>query len=236
MSGVDNPGAPGRRPLWFRILFAFMRNPAELDAHQWKLVGLLGATIVLNHYDFMVLNLALSQIQVGLGVAEGDIGSVVAYTRLGVIPALLLALVADRVGRRRLLLITVVGFTVCTSLTAFARDINEFTGLQILARMFINAEEMLAIVVIAEELGANNRGFGLGVLAAMGSLGAGLAAVVFGFVDMLPYGWRSLYLVGVVPLFYLVFDDIAEACKSGFRRLVGGRAAPSPSPVTHRSG
>jgi len=182
-----------------------MREPAELNAHQWKLVGLLGATIILNHYDFMVLNFALSHIQEGLNVAEADIGSVVAYTRLGVIPALLLAMISDRVGRRRLLLITVVGFTLCSTLTAFVRDITEFTALQFLARMFINAEEMLAIVVIAEELDAKSRGFGLGILAALGSLGAGLAAIVFGFVEILPFGWRALYLVCVVPLFYLVW-------------------------------
>jgi len=39
----------------------------------------------------------------------------------------------------------------------------------------------------------------------------------------------------VVPLFYLILDDAADALKRGFRRISGGSASPSPRPEAHQS-
>jgi putative MFS transporter len=186
-------------------LFAFVRTPAPLDARQWSLLGLLGLTLLINHYDFALLSLALPQIQTGLAVPEDRIGGVMASVRLGVVPAILLAFLADRMGRRRLLVATILGFTLCTTLTAFARDAAEFAAFQFFARMFIAAEEMLAVVVLAEELGAESRGFGIGILAAFGALGFGAAALALALVDVLPFGWRALYLVGAAPLLWVAW-------------------------------
>jgi MFS family permease len=77
--------------------------------------------------------------------------------------------------------------------------------LQFMARAFVYAEVMLASVVIAEELSARDRGWGLGMLGALGSLGHGFAAIAFGFVDDLPFGWRALYTLGVIPLLLLAW-------------------------------
>jgi hypothetical protein len=62
-----SPG-PVRPPWWFQGLFAFVRSPAPLDARQWSLLGLLGLTLLINHYDFALLSLALPQIQAGLAI------------------------------------------------------------------------------------------------------------------------------------------------------------------------
>ncbi len=190
---------PTRAP-WWSLLFFYARPPAEIDARHWRIVGVLGATYVVNAYDIGILGLALPQIQAGLGVSEADVGTMAGLVRFGVLPALALNILADRIGRRRLLLATILGFTVCTVATAFARDVREFIVLQFFARMFIYSEEMLAIVVVAEELPARARGWGIGILVALGALGHGVAALVFSGVDYLPYGWRALYVLGAVPL------------------------------------
>jgi putative MFS transporter len=202
---VSKDSAPGHPPWWFKILFAFVRSPAPLSQRQWQLLGLLGLTVLINHYDFAVLSLALPQIQAGLAIPEDRIGTVMATVRMGVVPALLFAFLADRVGRRRLLVATILGFTVCTVATAFTRSAAEFTALQFCARMFIAAEDMLAIVVITEELEAESRGFGIGILGAFGALGFGVAALSLAVIEALPFGWRALYLVGAVPLLWLAW-------------------------------
>jgi putative MFS transporter len=186
-------------------VFFFIRSPATLDDRQWLLLGLLGLTLLINHYDYAILSLALPQIQAGLAIPEAELGSVLATIRLGVLPALLLAFFADRAGRRRLLILTILGFTLCTIATTFARDAAQFTALQFTARMFITAEEMLAIVVLAEELGASSRGFGLGILSAFGSLGFFVAALALALVQVLPFGWRALYAIGAVPLLWIAW-------------------------------
>ncbi|MCB1844764.1 MAG: MFS transporter, partial [Halioglobus sp.] len=56
-----------------------------------------------------------------------------------------------------------------------------------------------------EMLPARHRGWGVGFLAAMGALGSGLAAVLYGNVDNLPGGWRALYLVGGLAILYVAW-------------------------------
>jgi MFS family permease len=189
----------------------------------------------IEHYDLALLALALPQIQTGLGVAEADVGTLVAIVRLGVMPALILTALADRVGRRRLLLATVLGVTLCTFLTAFARTVTEFAALQFLARVFIAGELMLAVVVIVEEFDADIRGWGIGMTAALGTCGAGLAAVVFSVVNVLPFGWRALYVVGILPLLLIAWfrrtlteTPRFEHHRRGRAEAVGARAALQP--------
>jgi MFS family permease len=61
------------------------------------------------------------------------------------------------------------------------------------------------VVVIAEEFDPENRGWGIGALGAIQACGAGLAALLFGMIESVPYGWRGLYLVGFVPLLLLAY-------------------------------
>ena len=154
----------------------------------------------MNGYDLGILTLALPAIQASLGIDEAHVGTLLAVIRLGMLPALALGVLADRYGRRRLLLATIVGFTICTVLTAAAPGAGAFVATQFVARIFIAAEDTLGIVVVAEELGAARRGLALGVLAAFGGIGHGLAAVSFAVVGAGAYGWRLLYLAGVLPL------------------------------------
>ena len=195
---------PGRRPRW-SYLVPFGKPPAPLTAHQWRLLGVLGATVMINHYDFGLLTLVLGHLQQDMAIPEEELGPLVSLIRLGALPSVLLALVADRIGRRRLLVATILAFTACTTASAFARTPLEFAVLQFLARTFVTAEEFLAIVILAEELGARSRGWGLGVLAALGTLGNGLAALAFAFIEALPFGWRALYLLGAAPLLLLAW-------------------------------
>jgi putative MFS transporter len=187
------------RPGWTRVLPWIGKTP-PLTRRQWRVLGLLGTAELFESYDLGLLTLALLQIQAGLGIAEHEIGSLVSFVRLGVLPALLAGILADRFGRRRLLLGTVLAFTLTTFLTAFVQTPAQFAAVQFLTRACLYAETSLAVVVLAEELSARDRGWGLGVLGALGALGHGVAALVFAFVELLPFGWRALYALGALPL------------------------------------
>jgi MFS family permease len=205
MAAETTPKASKPYRPWWTYALPYAGKVPDLTPRQWSVMGLLGAAEFFDHYDMGIMGLALSQIQTGLGIAEADIAGVNAVVRFGAIPALAMMVVADRVGRRRLLLLTILGFTACTFATAFARDARDFMILQFLARCFIYAELMLAPVVVAEELNAGDRGWGIGMLGAIGGLGHGAAAIAFAFVDDLPLGWRALYLIGVIPLVSLAW-------------------------------
>jgi putative MFS transporter len=188
-----------------RGLARLTRPPIALPPRQWQVLLLVGVAFLINQYDLGVFGLALPRIQASLGISESEIGNVTALIRIGVLPAFALAMLADRHGRRRMLMITIVGVALSNLATAFAPDPASFVICQISARSFIGAEEMLSVVVVAEELDPRVRGWAIGALGALGSMGHGVAALMFGMVDILPYGWRSLYFLAAVPLLALAF-------------------------------
>jgi MFS family permease len=100
--------------------------------------------------------------------------------------------------------------SIGTLASAFAQTALQFVLAQTVTRTFLVASTACAIVIVAEEVPAKNRGWGIGILGAIGAFGFGLGAILFAFIDDLPFGWRSMYLVGGVPLLLMPM----------FRRLV----------------
>jgi len=190
------------RQLFRRI---YIRAPEPIPPQQRSLLLLVGAAYFIAGYDVNIYGFAARQIQQSFNIPESDIGLVIAIFRLGIIPALGLAWLADRIGRRQLLMITLAGAAVTTVWTAFTQSLNEFLLAQAVARIFIYTEEILCMVVIAEEFSERTRGWAAGQLGALGALGGGAAALVFGFVPFLPFGWRAIYALGAIPLIWLMW-------------------------------
>jgi putative MFS transporter len=192
------------RPRWLKYT-PYLGAPPALTRRQWNILGLISFAVFFDQYDMTLLAMALKQIQFDLGIPEAELGRLGAVIRLGALPAFAIVLLADLLGRRRVMLYTIIAYTVLTGATAFAPDTQTFVVLQFFARTFAVAEVLLAFVVITEEIDAAHRGWGIGALAALGACGSGLALALFGAVELLPYGWRSLYLVGLVPLLFVAF-------------------------------
>ena len=187
-------------------------------------------------YDVYLFSLNLAHIQHELGIAESQLGWLGGVVRSGALGAVFVTLAADRFGRRRLLLFTALAYTLLTGATALAPNATWFVAFQLLARVFSAAEGMLAVVVIAEEFDAAHRGWGIGALGAITACGGGLAALAFAFVNVLPFGWRALYAVGLVPLLALAWWRRAMPETERFLTLArersdGLRAAPALAPL-----
>lgn len=197
--------AQDTRPARFLWLPPGARPPTALPRRQETVFLLVGLTLLFSGYDMNVFGLALPQIQSELGIPENMAGLTVSFFRLAAIPALLIALTSDIFGRRRLLLITVTGEALFTLATAFAQNYTQFVWLQVLTRVFGYSEELLCFVVVAEEIDARVRGWASGTLGAMNALGAGVASLAFAAVNILPYGWRALYLIGGGSLMILAY-------------------------------
>src|SRR5439155_2855374 len=108
--------------------------------------------------------------------------------------------------RRRLLIACVAGYTVATGCTAFAPNVGAFVALQFVARLFANAEVAIVWTMAAEELPADSRGFGFGILAMNSALGVGFGAILYGgFLEPAGISWRWLYVLCVPPLLLVSF-------------------------------
>jgi MFS family permease len=179
----------------------FFRPPVPIDIRTERIFLLVGAAALFAGFDVNIFGLATSQIQTSLHIAENQVGPTAAYFRIAAVFAMLLSASSDLIGRRRLLLFTIFGQAVFTLLTAFVTSYDAFVGVQFLTRVFGYAEEMLLFVVIAEEITAKARGWANSTTIAFYFTGAGFAALAFGFVTILPHGWRALYVIGAIPIF-----------------------------------
>lgn len=189
--------------------------------YQRKLFVFLSVATLFEGYDFMALSQILPQLRRSMGLDETAVGAMVTAINLGTVFAFALVGLADRWGRRRLLTITIAGYTLTTFATGFAPDLYWFTGLQFLARMFLLAEWATSMVVAAEEFPADRRGTVMGVVGAFSSLGAIVCAGVVPFLLRSSHGWRSVYFVGIVPLVVLMLARRSLRETERFAREVG---------------
>ncbi len=201
-------------------------------AYLRTLLLLLLAATFFEGYDGAILSLVLSDIRDTFNVTEAQLGVSRAIIELGLAGAFFLARAGDRWGRRTLLLWSVLGYTVMTALTAVSWDLWSFTAFQSLSRVFLGAEYAVAVTMIVEEFPKERRSRVLGIFLMCSAVGAVAVALLLiaGLADIGTFEWRTLYLVGVVPLVFLAvfrrrlretrrFSEHAEAAERQGRSL-----------------
>lgn len=194
---MNAPASRPRRPWWLLPIFG---SVPRIDERSLSLLGLVSLAYFFENYDLSLLMSALSFIAADLGIAESELAGYTGLIRLGALPAFLLVPFSDRLGRRAIFLAAVAGFSFLTFVTAFTTSVAAFVVVQMLVRTCVLAASTMAFVIIAEEFPAEHRGWGIGLLGALGACGFGFGAILFGFVEHLPYGWRALYVIGITPL------------------------------------
>lgn len=177
--------------------------PASLSKENLALLGVLTFALFFERYDLSIFSNALKQLGESFALDKSGQGYFAGLVQLGALPAVLVVPLADRIGRRRLLLFCVVMMSVGSMLTAASQSAFQFVMVQFATRSFLISAALLTIVIVAEEFPAEHRGWGIGMLSGVSAIGFGLGALLFGFVNKLPFGWRTLYLVGVVPVLLL---------------------------------
>src|SRR5262249_30928277 len=140
-----------------------------------------------------------------LGATPAQLSYALAAVGVGSFGVLLLGPLADRFGRRRLLLASVTLLSVLGAGTAFARSVASLIAWQATARMFQAGALFAGAVIIADAIPAQSRGAARVIVGMINSTGAGLGAVRLATIAVWPGGWRGLSLVSLAPLTFLPF-------------------------------
>ena len=118
--------------------------------------------------------------------------------------ALLWGPVADRFGRVRTLMLTIICFSLFTLLSAFATNIWMLATLRLLAGIGIGGEWGIGATLISEEWPEERRTMGAGMMHTGYYFGFFLAALANYFVGS-RFGWRWMFVVGGVPALLVIF-------------------------------
>src|SRR6266699_2047621 len=135
---------------------------ARSDRYLRLLLILLISATFFEGYDSSILALLLPNIQSTFHVSEAVLGLTRIPIEFGLFVAFFVARLSDRVGRRPLLLWSVVGYTAFTALTALSWNIWSFALFQFGSRIFLGAEFAIGVTMIVEEFPAARRGRALG--------------------------------------------------------------------------
>ncbi len=174
--------------------------PADLAPEHLRLLGVLTFALFAESYDISILGNTLPQLAKEFGLSKSELGDFVMKVTMGALPSFLIVPFADRIGRRRLLLFSIIVMSLGSVLTATSQSASQFVMFQFGTRAFLVTSAVLTVVIITEEFPAAHRGWGIGMLSGIAAIGFGLGALLYGFVNRLPLGWRALYLVGILPL------------------------------------
>jgi MFS family permease len=134
-----------------------------------------------------------------VGLSGTTLGIGLAIVRLASLASLPLAALADRYGRRRMLLSCVSGGLAAAALAALSPGYWWFVALFALGRPLLSATNAIAVVVAAEETETRDRSKAIALMTAGYGVGAGLTALIRGVAgDGL--GFRGLFALALVPL------------------------------------
>jgi MHS family alpha-ketoglutarate permease-like MFS transporter len=191
---VDAGGARGARGR-LKAFRADVRAAArDFSPAERKLLLPLAAAGFFEQYDTALLTLGATDIAHGLSVSIGTFGIGVAIIRLGALGGVPVLRLADRLGRRTLLLVSLAAFTLVTG------SLAAFIVVQTLARVFLATEHNLSSIVVAEEVRPDRRGAALSFLGWIATVGPGLVALLLILVPLTPLGWRIFYVFALIPL------------------------------------
>jgi MFS family permease len=233
MPATNPPPEPSperiRNPWWIPPFLG--RIPPGIEPSHLRIMGFVALAMFFENFDMSLLGAVLKFLAEDFGLDKAELGTFTGTIRLGTLPAFFIIPFADRLGRRRMFLISVIGLSAGTFLTAFSQTPAQFIACQVISRSFIITASAIAFVIITEEFPAAHRGWGVGMLGAVAAIGHGFGALLFGFIEYFPYGWRGLYAVGVVPILFIPFLGRGIQETSRFARFASKKAERSTSLV-----
>lgn len=195
----------GGRPFW--------APPEPPDATAANALGGLCLLAVAFGYLGSLLTQTVTFAADELGADKAAQGTTLAGVRIGVLGAVALTALADRRGRRRVLLATAVAACVVTAATALVPGMVALGGAQTVVRALTTAGAVLLAVQVAEEMPAGSRAYGVSLLSMAGALGVGMALWALPLADTGEGGWRLLFGLGLLwlPLVAYVGRHLEES-------------------------
>ncbi|MGJ7505915.1 MFS transporter [Variovorax sp. GT1P44] len=177
-----------------------------ITATQWLLVILCFLIVASDGMDVAIMGFLAPSIIQEWGISRAGFGLVMSAAPVGlVLGALVAGPSSDRLGRKTVLLASVLVFGVFSILAAFTQDVTQLVVLRFLTGIGLGAAMPNTTTLLAEFIPERRRSLLITVM----FIGFGVGSAVVGFAAgwMIPnFGWRSVLIAGgVFPLVLLPF-------------------------------
>jgi MFS family permease len=189
-----------------------LNDCATPTRRHYAILALAWAGWLFDFYDLMLFTFLLVPIRQDLGLTDTQL-SLLLGTSLGAtaIGGVLFGWLADRIGRKPVLSITILTYSVGTLLCGLAPGLPAFLVFRIVTGLGVGGEWATGQTLIGETFPANRRARFAAIMQTGAPIGVGLAAIVGGFVE--PYlasrfgpgvAWRACFLGSAAPALLVV--------------------------------
>ena len=160
---------------------------------------------MLDAFDVMLYALVLTSLIADLGLTRATAGLIGSVTLVaGAVGGVVFGVVADRYGRTRALMASILMYSVFTALCGVAQTAVQLALFRVGLGLGMGGEWASGAALVAETWPDEHRGKALGLMQSAWAIGYALAAIVTSVV--LPvWGWRAVFLVGVLPALFTVW-------------------------------
>src|SRR5467141_4284315 len=189
----SSPGLPGARS---SRRFGWPRDvtPAERKS---LIAGGLGW--MLDAMDVMLYSLVLTYLIREFSMDTRTAGFLNSLTLVAsAIGGFLFGILADRVGRTRALMASILVYSLASAACGLSHSIPQLAFFRFLLGLGMGGEWTAAAALIAETWRAEHRAKALGLMQSSYAIGEAIAALVV-FIVFPRYGWRAVFFVGVLP-------------------------------------
>jgi len=167
-------------------------DPASL---KWRVLIGCFLSYMFDAVDIIILAIAMPAITASLHITQAQAGLLVTATLLGIgLSSVVMGRLADTLGRRTALLLSLASFGALTMAIAGASDWRQILVLRFLSGLGLGGVWSTAAAYVNETWPAHQRGRATAFVLSSFSIGASLAAAVSAY--LLPvHGWRVLFFV-----------------------------------------
>ncbi len=171
---------------------------------QLKLLLTCAAVLFLDGFDTQAIGYVAPALAREWGLTKGALGPVFSAGLFGLmIGALLFGPLADRIGRKKIIILSTLAFGLGALVTAFVQDVNTLLAIRFLTGLGLGGAMPNAIAMTSEFNPRRRRATMVMIMFCGFSVGAALGGLLA--AALIPYfGWRSVFVVGgVAPLLLL---------------------------------
>lgn len=180
-----------------------MGNVKEISKR--KLLGIAGLGWLFDAMDVGMLSFVIVALQKEWGLSSQEMGWIGSINSIGMaVGALVFGILADKMGRKSVFIITLLLFSIGSGLTALTTTLTMFLILRFLIGMGLGGELPVASTLVSESVEAHERGKIVVLLESFWAGGWLIAALISYFV--IPnYGWQIAMVLSAIPAFYALY-------------------------------
>ncbi|ASR47829.1 MFS transporter [Paenibacillus kribbensis] len=174
-------------------------------AKKRKLLFSAGLSWLFDAMDVGLLSFIVAALAKEWHLGSEQIGLVTSMNSIGMVfGAALAGILADRYGRRAILVWTLLIFSIASGLSAFATGLGVLLVLRFIAGAGLGGELPVASTLVSESVPVKERGRAVVLLESFWAAGWILSALIAYFV-IPKYGWQMAFILGAVPALYALY-------------------------------